>query len=46
MNEEQHVVERGPACGAACAVSSDDWQSLEWQLMALVLETEEEGARS
>ncbi|MGF6694381.1 putative membrane protein [Metapseudomonas resinovorans] len=46
MNYEQHAVERVADCGAPSAVSNDDWQALECQLIALVLEAEEEGVRA
>ncbi|WP_280372476.1 hypothetical protein [Pseudomonas sp. BN411] len=46
MNQEQQAVQRDADCGAPSAVSNDDWQALEWQLMALALEAEEEGVRS
>jgi hypothetical protein len=41
MNEQQRV--DGGSCGAPHAVSVDDWQNLEAQLMALVLDAREEG---
>jgi hypothetical protein len=46
MNHEQQALQRDADCGAPSTVSSDDWQALEWQLMVLALEAEEEGARS
>ncbi|WP_342246134.1 hypothetical protein [Pseudomonas sp. OTU5201] len=46
MNNEQYVVERVADCGSPSVVSNDDWQALEWQLMALALEAEEEGVRA
>nr|WP_256586772.1 hypothetical protein [Pseudomonas sp. A46] len=41
MNEQQRM--DGGSCGASSAVSVDDWQNLEAQLMALVLDAREEG---
>ena len=46
MNHEQEAMDRGASCAAPSGVSSDDWQALEWQLMALVQDTDEEGARA
>ncbi len=45
MSHEQQVVENAADCAAPSGVSSDDWQILEWQLMALVLDADEEGAQ-
>ena len=46
MNHEQETVDQGVSCAAPSGVSSDDWQALEWQLMALVQDADAEGARS
>ncbi|WP_280286580.1 hypothetical protein [Pseudomonas sp. BN415] len=46
MNNEQHAVERIADCGTPSAISNDDWQALEWQLMALALDGEVEGVRA
>lgn len=46
MNHEQQAVDQGAGCAAPAGVSSDDWQALEWQLMALLLDADDEGARS
>lgn len=46
MNHEQQAVQRDAGCDVPSAASNDDWQALEWQLMALALEAEEEGVRS
>ncbi|WP_280323851.1 hypothetical protein [Pseudomonas sp. BN102] len=46
MNQEQETVDHDASCAAPSGVSSDDWQALEWQLMALMLDADEEGARS
>lgn len=43
MFNEQQAEENGLACVAPSAVSNDDWQALEWQLMALALESEAAG---
>ncbi|AOE84104.1 hypothetical protein [Pseudomonas sp. TCU-HL1] len=45
MNNEQEVLDSGPGCGAPQGFGSDDWQALEWQLMALVLDADEDGAQ-
>ncbi|WP_271408697.1 hypothetical protein [Pseudomonas sp. Q1-7] len=41
MNHEHETVEN---CGAPSGVSADDWQAMEWQLMALALDADEAGA--
>ncbi|MFZ6048908.1 hypothetical protein ACFW0H_22650 [Pseudomonas sp. CR3202] len=46
MSNEQQVEKCETVCGASSGVSSDDWQALEWQLMALALDDKEEGAQS
>lgn len=46
MNHEQEAADHGASCAASSGVSSDDWQTLEWQLMVLVQHADEEGARS
>lgn len=46
MNHEQPSLELGASCAAPSGVSSDDWQALEWQLMTLAMEADEEGVRS
>ena len=46
MNHEQETVDHGASCAAPSGVSNDDWQGLEWQLMALVQDADEEGTRS
>ncbi|GLZ88603.1 hypothetical protein Pres01_46540 [Metapseudomonas resinovorans] len=43
MCNEQQAAENGLACVAPSAVSHDDWQALEWQLMVLALEAEAAG---
>jgi hypothetical protein len=45
MNHEQETVDSGASCAASSGISSDDWQALEWQLMALVQDADEEGVR-
>ncbi|MCO6058434.1 hypothetical protein NG726_17385 [Pseudomonas sp. MOB-449] len=46
MCNEQQAEDHGLAFVAPSVVSSDEWQALEWQLMALAVEAEAEGARS
>lgn len=43
MNHEHETVE---SCAAPSGISSDEWQDLEWQLMALALDADAEGAQS
>lgn len=46
MSNEQQAVQCDARCALALAVSNDDWQAMEWQLIALALKGVEEGARS
>ncbi|BAN47235.1 hypothetical protein [Metapseudomonas resinovorans] len=41
MNDQQQKVER--VCAAPSGVGAEDWQALEWQLLALALDATEEG---
>ncbi|WJN61728.1 hypothetical protein [Pseudomonas sp. SO81] len=46
MSNEQHAMQCEAKCALALAVSGDDWQAMEGQLIALELKATEEGAWS